>query len=277
MVHAGHTDANMASLAHGFGAMNITSNFAGGRGSGSHIPAAGTEYSLNGYGGQPGMFMAQQPFLFMPNAPGSASSNSLYTSVPPHMQPMQTSGYGNSTDSNPHGQAWTSRIPSDGSSAHGMPTLITPRRGSISSNEEHVPATPFTLQASYNNGVAVVDRSPSGMYGQSVTQSPLQYMQQFPPVHKFPSSTATIPVHIQMLVAQDPPIPRAIPAPSSPMKPLDRCLENKAGETNVYIRGLLPETTDDMLHVWGIRFGDIESSKSIIDLKTGLCKGYVYS
>lgn len=61
------------------------------------------------------------------------------------------------------------------------------------------------------------------------------------------------------------------------MKPLDRCLENKSGETNVYIRGLLPETTDEMLHVWGMRFGDIQSSKSIIDLKTGLCKGQVYS
>ena len=52
-----------------------------------------------------------------------------------------------------------------------------------------------------------------------------------------------------------------------------KVLENKTGETNVYIRGLLPETTDEMLHMWGMRFGDIQSSKSIIDLKTGLCKG----
>jgi hypothetical protein len=123
-----------------------------------------------------------------------------------------------------------------------------------------------------------MDRSPTGMYGQSGTPSPLQFMQQFSPMgHKFPPQTISTPVHIQMLVARDPPIPRAIPAPSSPMKPLDRCLENKSGETNVYIRGLLPETTDEMLHVWGMRFGDIQSSKSIIDLKTGLCKGQVCS
>ena len=82
---------------------------------------------------------------------------------------------------------------------------------------------------------------------------------------------------IQMLVNQEPIIPRAIPAPSSPLKPLDRALENQRGETNVYIRGLLPETTDEMLEGWGARFGDIKSSKSIIDHNTGLCKGYVLS
>jgi hypothetical protein len=79
------------------------------------------------------------------------------------------------------------------------------------------------------------------------------------------------------LVHKEPPIPRAIPAPSSPLKPLDRSLENKTGETNVYIRGLLPETTDDMLLEWGNRFGDIQSSKSIIDLKSNLCKGHVFT
>ena len=31
-----------------------------------------------------------------------------------------------------------------------------------------------------------------------------------------------------------------------------------------------------MLHAWGIRFGDIASSKSIIDHKNGLCKGYAF-
>jgi hypothetical protein len=276
MVQNGHADAaSMAALAQGFGAMNIANNYAGGRGSSSHISAAGTDYSMNGYGGQPGMFMAQQPFLFMPNASGNASSGGMFTSVPQHMQPMHSSGYASSTDNSPHGQSWTPHIPSDGSAGSGMPTLITPRRGSMSSNDEHHPATPFTLQGSYNNAVAVMDRSPSAMYGQSGTPSPMQYMQPFTPMHhKFPAAAST-PVHIQMLVSQDPPIPRAIPAPSSPMKPLDRCLENKTGETNVYIRGLLPETTDEMLHIWGIRFGDIQSSKSIIDLKTGLCKGLV--
>lgn len=80
---------------------------------------------------------------------------------------------------------------------------------------------------------------------------------------------------LKMLLSQEPAIPRAIPAPSSPLKPLDRALENQRGETNVYIRGLLPETTDEVLEGWGSRFGDIKSSKSIIDMNTGLCKGFV--
>jgi hypothetical protein len=274
MMHGGHADAsNMAALAQGFGAMNMAGSYAAGRGSGSHMSTAGTDYSMASYGGQPGMFVAQQPFLFMPNATPNSPSGAMYSSVPAHMQAMQPAGYAHSTDTSPHGQQWTNRIPSDGSSGPGMSSLITPRRGSISSNEEHVPGTPFTLQGNYHNGVTVLDRSPTGLYGQSGTPSPLQFMQQFSPMHAKYSQTASTPVHIQMLVARDPPIPRAIPAPSSPMKPLDRCLENKTGETNVYIRGLLPETTDDMLHVWGMRFGDIQSSKSIIDLKTGLCKG----
>ena len=85
---------------------------------------------------------------------------------------------------------------------------------------------------------------------------------------------ADVSPRLKLLMAQEPAIPRAIPAPSSPLKPLDRALENQRGETNVYIRGLLPETTDENLEAWGSRFGDIKSSKSIIDLNTGLCKGY---
>jgi hypothetical protein len=91
---------------------------------------------------------------------------------------------------------------------------------------------------------------------------------------KQPEQTDVSP-RLKLLMSQEPAIPRAIPAPSSPLKPLDRALENQRGETNVYIRGLLPETTDENLEAWGSRFGDIKSSKSIIDLNTGLCKGYV--
>ncbi len=59
------------------------------------------------------------------------------------------------------------------------------------------------------------------------------------------------------------------------MKPLDRSLENPNGVTNVYVRGLLPDTNDEILHKLASRFGEIVSSKAIIDLNTGTCKGYV--
>jgi hypothetical protein len=164
---------------------------------------------------------------------------------------------------------WSSRVPSGAS--HAMPTLVGTRRGSLSSNEEQIPSTPYHP---YGYGdITVIERSPPGVFA-SNTPSPASYNQvQYTQLAA--KNLAPIPVQFQLLLKQDPAIPRAIPAPSSPAKPLDRCLENKNGETNVYIRGLLPETTDEMLHAWGIRFGDIASSKSIIDHKNGLCKGYV--
>lgn len=82
-----------------------------------------------------------------------------------------------------------------------------------------------------------------------------------------------------VLTQQDPAIPRAVPAMwTNPSElTLAKCLENREGITNVYIRGFLPETTDDMLHAYAVRFGKIERCKAIVDLDTGLCKGLVGS
>lgn len=82
---------------------------------------------------------------------------------------------------------------------------------------------------------------------------------------------------LEALTQQDPGIPRAVPAMwTNPSElTLAKCLENREGITNVYIRGFLPETTDEMLHSYSARFGKIERCKAIVDLDTGLCKGYV--
>lgn len=81
---------------------------------------------------------------------------------------------------------------------------------------------------------------------------------------------------LEALTQQDPAIPHAVPAMwTNPSElTLAKCLENREGITNVYIRGFLPETTDDMLHAYAVRFGKIERRKAIVDLETGLCKGY---
>ncbi|KAJ5159454.1 uncharacterized protein N7482_006458 [Penicillium canariense] len=81
---------------------------------------------------------------------------------------------------------------------------------------------------------------------------------------------------MEALTQQDPAIPRAVPAMwTNPSElTLAKCLENREGITNVYIRGFLPETTDEMLHAYAARFGDIERCKAIVDLDTGLCKGF---
>ncbi|KAF1831083.1 hypothetical protein BDW02DRAFT_582357 [Decorospora gaudefroyi] len=176
-------------------------------------------------------------------------------------------------DNGPMPPAWAARM----SSAE-MPSLMTPRRDSISSNENDNPGTPYGSGGMYRYGpnTAIMDRSPNALYNSSATPSPSQLVhpyQVMAPIQK-QQSMPTLSPHLLAIVHQEPPIPRAIPAPSSPHKPLDRSLENKTGETNVYIRGLLPETTDEMLQMWGKRFGDIQTSKSIIDLKTNLCKGF---
>ena len=47
--------------------------------------------------------------------------------------------------------------------------------------------------------------------------------------------------------------------------------------TNIYIRGLHPSTNDDDLLKIVAEFGNILSSKAIVDLKTGVCKGYGFA
>ena len=73
-----------------------------------------------------------------------------------------------------------------------------------------------------------------------------------------------------------PAIPPAVPAIDSPgggRGTLGQITDNPNGTTNVYVRGLHPDTSDEMLHAYGSRFGDVQSAKSIIDTATGQCKG----
>ncbi|KAF1810374.1 hypothetical protein P152DRAFT_401169 [Eremomyces bilateralis CBS 781.70] len=148
--------------------------------------------------------------------------------------------------------------------------MINSRRESISSNDQDVPPTPVPYGAG-SGQVAVFDRSTPNV---ALTPSPTNLLafNLVTPVKQ--TAPVQLPLHLQLLLNKEPTIPRAIPAPSSPVKPLDRALENKNGETNVYIRGLHPETTDDMLYAYGARFGEIQSSKAIIDMKSNQCKGF---
>lgn len=266
--------ADLAALTHGFQGMNLQNpSFA------AQAKNAMMSTAPGQYGGlsvattmPPAMYGAGGQYVFPSNyAPGNATqSPNMYT---PHMQQyMPQHGYQGyqQHDISPVSNHWT---PTTGATGE-VPTLITPnRRDSISSNENDQPATPsYAGYPGYNHPGVAINRSPSGVFTQS-TPSPTSMMGAYGmPLVKQPEQSEVSPA-IKMMLAGDPPIPRAIPAPSSPLKPLDRALENQRGETNVYIRGLLPETTDEMLEAWGQRFGDIKSSKSIIDLNTGLCKG----
>jgi hypothetical protein len=202
---------------------------------------------------------------------GMAPSPNMYNHTGAYV-PHNSYQYGQTVDNNSMPPGWQGRL----ASAE-MPSLMTPRRDSVSSNENDIPGTPYGSGGMYRYGAGatIMDRSPSAVYTSSATPSPSSLAHPYQLMAPMAKQQAmpSLPPHLLALVHQEPPIPRAIPAPSSPHKPLDRSLENKTGETNVYIRGLLPETTDEMLQQWGKRFGDIQSSKSIIDNKTDLCKG----
>lgn len=232
-------------------------------------------YMYNGSVSFPGSMYAQQPQTSLPFQP----NNQLYQHGSYYGYPSTYPEYSPNTNWIPQ-----SRVPSGD-----VPSLVGPRRGSSSSNENDLPGTPFTHFTSYGSGggVTIMNDSPNSVYAYS-TPSPIggrfnQYKQ--PPVPQIPMS-------LQLLCQQEPPLPRAVPAPYSPQKPLEQRLVNKHGITStlsfvllhsvvktnshladVYIRGLQPDTTDELLYKLASRFGEIDSSKAILDHDTGECKG----
>ena len=82
-------------------------------------------------------------------------------------------------------------------------------------------------------------------------------------------------INLDVLVQRHPAIPTAVPALWTNQEELSlaKCLQNPEGITNIYIRGFMPHVTDEDLHGWACRFGEIESCKAIVDQDTGKCKG----
>jgi len=79
---------------------------------------------------------------------------------------------------------------------------------------------------------------------------------------------------IETLVLNGPPLPRPIPASYPPSAPIvSNPLDNPTNTTNVYIRGLPPDTDDDKLYEMTCRFGAVVSHKAIMDTEHGTCKG----
>ena len=158
---------------------------------------------------------------------------------------------------------------------------LSGRRNSLSSNEEPGPQTPF-FGATQNSAVfhpkmMVPDNSPQ-TWG---SPSPQQQLAQpagpnGSPTQLWREAHGYVIADLDAKCQQEPTIPRPIPAIFSGDKSrgtLETSLENKTHTTNVYIRGLHPDTTDEMLEAYGARFGSIASAKSMIDQHTGLCKG----
>lgn len=145
-------------------------------------------------------------------------------------------------------------------------TVDTGRRASWSSNDDSMPVsqpmTNATAQEWYPYAPAVAPQSAHYIAG------PIQPM-------KCVDNKSYEMVNMDELVSRDPPIPRAVPALWTNQEELSlaKCLQNPEGITNVYIRGFMPDTTDEDLDRWASRFGEIESCKAIIEQDTGKCKG----
>lgn len=165
-----------------------------------------------------------------------------------------------------------------------VPGLDANRRGSWSSNDENGPTTPgmaINAHQDYYANAAGLDRAPMLSFPYA-TPSPSSIIQPYVvgPMQpmKCPDNKNYESVNLDILTQQPPAIPRAVPALWTNQEDLSlaKCLQNPEGITNIYIRGFLPEVTDQDVHDYASRFGEIESCKAIVDMDTGKCKGYVH-
>jgi hypothetical protein len=160
------------------------------------------------------------------------------------------------------GYNWPYGVPAN------LPALDEGRRGSWSS-EEQGPITPAITGGHmdyYNNNCQYPATSSST---QQYIAGPIQPM-------KSNDNKSYEMINLDNLTQQHPAIPRAVPALWTNQEELSlaKCLQNPEGITNIYIRGFMPDTTDEDLEAWASRFGEIESCKAIIEQDTGKCKGY---
>ncbi|KAH0834407.1 hypothetical protein FOPE_03681 [Fonsecaea pedrosoi] len=127
------------------------------------------------------------------------------------------------------------------------------RRGSWSSNEENASNNQNVAlqgQSDYYNSMAYLSTTPAS---QHYVAGPIQPM-------KCQDNKSYEMVNLDELVNRDPQIPRAVPAMWTNQEELSlaKCLQNPEGITNVYIRGFMPDTTDEDLERWASRFGEID-------------------
>lgn len=285
-----YNQAAMNNLVQNFGAASLSSNAHIGVGKATASSMTANNMHMNSMlgmqsAGQPfyyqvpeanmmlsGMATAQVPYsqyssgYNMNYGMGSYAGQQAYTDYGPSMTQGMPTGlrYGNYTNSQ--------HLSND------VPELSAPRRSSLSSNDESGPKTPFNT-GNYPNGAhptvyGAGDNSLSPWDGEP---SPIQLSRNFPfeQLWRTPNGGYEY-VDYYAKTREDPIIPVAVPAKmtkDSGRGTFDKILDNEHGTTNVYIRGLWPNTTDEKLHGYGARFGDIVSCKAIIDLNNGYCKG----
>ncbi|KAF3926635.1 hypothetical protein AA313_de0210143 [Arthrobotrys entomopaga] len=161
-------------------------------------------------------------------------------------------------------------------------------------NPAHYPPTGFvpTYPAGYSSFVN--PRQPP--YNQYHLPSPVQSVATsvgstgFSNFHPFSSPTTTVASTVTTATTQrrmrKSPVIASTPLKTLPahddeladfQSPTMNGFSCKSGPTNVYIKGLPPTMTDKQLRAMIAPFGNVISSKAIIDRPSGVCKGYGFA
>jgi len=277
-----HDDASlgMESFADALGTINLGNAGAMGHTSSQNTPMQSNTTNTDGFVSN----KALGPFYYQlqdgtivysgPNAPQAAFpqySSAHYNWALQQQAQYQQTAYPNIAASGislapntPRGQTW---MPSQG--VPPVPELMAARRTSWSSKEES-PQTPS--MSNWHAQILTPSHTPA-TWGSPSAMVPGQ---PFPYPAKSPDGNYVV-RDFEAWVHEYPPIPEPVPALHSGADggrgTLDKILDNREGTTNVYVRGLQPDTTDEFLYCYGRRFGDIESQKAIIDHSNGTCKG----
>ena len=263
--------ASLDDMSQALAGLNIGLNANNGKMGVSGMPPGLIQMPVSG-GQAPGQFYYTLGNRFVPMNGGSGPEAYQHTNgssgVMTHGQYVSAAGYGASPAlaNGSNGFVWAGTP----QTSNEPPELTAARRNSFSSNEDTGPHTPFFGGP---NGVEYHPR----INGTDI--SPQSWATASPPMGFYPQGAVKNPylIHdLDTICQQDPPIPRPIPAIFSGDKgrgTLESSLMNKLNTTNVYIRGLHPDTTDEMLWAYGERFGTIDSAKSMMDQQTGTCKG----
>ncbi|KAJ5120876.1 Nucleotide-binding alpha-beta plait [Penicillium bovifimosum] len=200
---------------------------------------------------------------FLPNpALGKADQTGQYSYLPAGVwpSPMVTGAY----------SSWPYMANYDMQYGTKQPAWNVPHDNKEAHGEDNAQVQYYPSNVAHGiDGTAMSNYPYGGMVPPQLGQIPL-------PLQMMKTHNGYVVQDLEALTQQDPAIPRAVPAmwtnPSD--LTLAKCLENREGITNVYIRGFLPETTDEVLHAYAARFGKIDRCKAIVDLDTGLCKGF---
>ncbi|KAL6719187.1 hypothetical protein ACLMJK_003424 [Lecanora helva] len=273
-VHPDHINGAVDNLASDFGNIHLRNAAVMGQTKASGTPMPINDPNMNpmvsSQNGAP-MFVQLNDGTFIYSGPNGTypqypNGYAMPVTHPSQYQQVAYHGLSNGPHT-PRNNAW---IPPQG--IQQIPELVAPRRSSWSSNEEPSPHTPLD---GYNQAVMISGQSPTTW---STTPSPIQA--QYPYNQQVAKAPHGVYVYYDFWkwTQQEPAIPPPVPAIHSGQDggrgSLDKILDNRNGTTNVYIRGLQPNTDDKMLEGYGRRFGAIASQKAIIEMSTGTCKGY---